>query len=111
MFFDTYVLGAILLLSLCSLLTRCGYMLAGDRIPLSDTVRRTLRYAPVAALVAIVVPELLPLSADPRDLLEPRALAAVAAILMFLRTGSTLLVIVGGMLALWVIDFVVSVSF
>src|SRR5690606_22400690 len=53
---DSYVLGAIALLTLCSLLTRAGYFLFGDHLPLTDPVRRALRYAPVAALTAIIVP-------------------------------------------------------
>lgn len=57
---DLYVYGAILLLTLCSVLTRAGFMLFGDYIPLPDGVRRALRYAPAAALTAIVVPDLLP---------------------------------------------------
>lgn len=106
-----YVVGAILLLCLCSILTRCSYMLFGDRFPLSESVRRTLRYAPVAALVAIIVPELLPLSADPRELLDARPLAAVIAVILFLRTRNTLAVIVGGMVALWTLSFMLSVGF
>ena len=108
---DWYVLGAILLLTLCSILTRCSYMLFGDRFPLSDGVRRALRYAPVAALIGIVVPELLPWRPGAGVVFDARALAAVAAILLFLRTQNTLLVILGGMVAFWVLRFLLSVVF
>ena len=70
---EIYVYSAILLLALCSVLTRAGFMLFGDYIPLPDGVRRALRYAPAAALTAIVVPDLLPwncllyTSPSPRD--------------------------------------------
>jgi hypothetical protein len=37
---DTYMLAVIGLLTLCSLLTRAGYFLFGDRFPLTDGVRR-----------------------------------------------------------------------
>ena len=47
---EIYVYSAILLLALCSVLTRAGFMLFGDYIPLPDGVRRALRYAPAAVL-------------------------------------------------------------
>lgn len=57
-----YVLGAILVLALCSLITRAGYMVFGDYLPLPEGVRRALRYAPAAALTGIIIPEILPLA-------------------------------------------------
>ncbi len=106
---DAYVLTVIALLCLCSILTRCGYLVFGHRFPLSDRVRRTLRYAPVAALVAIIIPELLPLSASPTALINPRLLAGVAAVVLFVRTRNAMAVIVGGMLALWAFRLLFSV--
>lgn len=101
--FDLYVLGAIALLAVCSFLTRAGYFLFGDYFPLSDKVRRALRYAPTAALVGIVVPELLPWAADTGYAVNIKALAALAAVALYWRTRSSLLVIVGGMLVYWVL--------
>lgn len=109
--FDTYVWGAILLLTLCSLLTRSSYMVFGDRFPLPDSVRRALRYAPVAALIAIVIPELFPLTAQVSGLVNPRSLAAGAAILLFVYTHSTLAIILGGMAVLWAIQALVHLFF
>lgn len=102
---DAYVLGAILLLLLCSLLTRAGYFLFGDYFPLTDGVRRALRYAPAAALTGIVIPELLPWDAGLAAVLDIKMLAAVAAVLVYWRTRSTLMVMVGGMLAYWLLDY------
>lgn len=107
---DWYILGVILLLTLCSILTRSTYMLFGDRFPLSDTTRRAFRYAPVAALVGIIVPELLPWHADTGLVFDERPLAALVATVLFIRTGSTLAVIVGGMVALWAFGFLLSVG-
>ncbi len=101
--FDLYVLGAIALLAICSFLTRAGYFLFGDYFPLSDGVRRALRYAPTAALVGIIVPELLPWRADTGPVFDIKALAALAAVALYWRTRSSLLVIVGGMLAYWIL--------
>lgn len=100
---DLYVLGVIALLAICSFVTRAGYFLFGDYFPLSDSVRRALRYAPTAALIGIVVPELLPWRADTGYLFDLKAVAALAAVALYWRTRSSLLVIVGGMLAYWLL--------
>jgi len=100
---DSYVLGAIALLTLCSLLTRAGYFLFGDHLPLTDPVRRALRYAPVAALTAIIVPDLLPWEAGASALFDVKMLAAAVAVLIYWRTRSTIGLMVGGMCAYWAI--------
>lgn len=107
---DWYILGVILLLTLCSILTRCSYMLFGDRFPLSEGTRRAFRYAPVAALVGIIVPELMPWRPDVGLVFDARALAAIVAIFLFLRTGSTMAVIIGGMVAFWALRFLLGVG-
>jgi branched-subunit amino acid transport protein len=101
--YDLYILGVIALLTLCSFLTRSGYFLFGDYLPLTESVRRALRYAPTAALIGIVVPELLPWRAEGGAVLDVKVLAALVAIFLFWRTRSTVLVIVGGMAALWIL--------
>nr|WP_198297808.1 AzlD domain-containing protein [Bordetella genomosp. 9] len=98
---DAYVYSAIALLTLCSVITRAGYQLFGDYLPLSDGVRRALRYAPAAALTAIIVPDMLPWRPGEGPLLDMKLLAGVAATLVFLRTRSAVAVIVSGMLVLW----------
>jgi branched-subunit amino acid transport protein len=102
--YDLYVLGAIMLLALCSFLTRAGYFLFGDHFPLSDPVRRALRYAPTAALIGIVVPELLPWQAGTGPVFDLKVVAALIAILLYWRTRSSLLVIAGGMVAYWILQ-------
>lgn len=98
---DAYVYAAIALLTLCSVITRAGYQLFGDYLPLSEGVRRALRYAPAAALTAIIVPDLLPWKAGVGPLLDMKLLAGVVGVLVFLRTRSAVLVIVSGMVVLW----------
>ena len=100
---DWYIYLAIALLTLCSLISRTMFMLFGDYIPLPDGVRRALRYAPVAALVAIIVPDLLPWVQGTGPTLDLRLPAGIVAILIFLRTRSSVLIIVAGMVALWVL--------
>src|SRR5690606_17503259 len=89
---DWYVVGAILVLALCSLLTRAGYMLFGDYVPLPDGLRRALRYAPAAALTGIIVPEVLPWQAGTVPTLDVKAAAAIIAILLYWKTRNSLLV-------------------
>ncbi|WP_459617216.1 AzlD domain-containing protein [Bordetella sp. 2513F-2] len=98
---EIYVYSAIVLLALCSVITRAGYMVFGDYLPLPEGVRRALRYAPAAALTAIVVPDLLPWQAGVGPVFDYKLVAGVVAIVVFLRTRSAVLVIVAGMLALW----------
>ncbi len=98
-----YILGVIAVLTLSSFLTRAGYFLFGDYLPLTDGVRRALRYAPTAALAGIIVPELLPWHEGASALLDIKVWAAVVAVLVFWRTRSTVMVIVAGMLAYWLL--------
>lgn len=98
-----YVVGAILLLALCSVLTRATYIVFGDYLPLSDRVRSALRYAPTAALVGIIVPEVLPWQPGTLPTLDVKAVAAVLGILVYWKTRNSLLLIVGGMVAYWLL--------
>ena len=98
---EAYIYSAIALLTVCSVLTRAGFMVFGDYIPLPDSVRRALRYAPAAALTAIVVPDLLPWKADVGPVFDYKLVAAMLSIVVFLRSRSAVLVIVVGMVGLW----------
>lgn len=98
-----YVLGAILVLALCSLITRAGYMVFGDYLPLPDGVRRALRYAPAAALTGIIIPEILPWQPGDWPTLDVKAVAALIAIFLYWRTRNSLFVIAGGMVAYWLL--------
>lgn len=98
-----YVLGAILVLALCSLLTRAGYMVFGDYLPLPEGLRRALRYAPAAALTGIIIPEVLPWQAGGLPSLDVKAVAALLAIALYWKTRNSLWVIAGGMVAYWLL--------
>ena len=100
--YDWYILGAVLCLTVVSLLTRAGYFLFGDHLPLSDGVRRALRYAPVAALTAIIIPEIFPWSAQELPRLDPdKLIAAAVAVLVYLRTQSSVFLMLSGILTYW----------
>lgn len=98
---EVYVYSAILLLALCSVLTRAGYMVFGDYLPLPDRVRNALRYAPAGALTAILVPDLLPWREGLGPVFDYKLVAGIVGTIVFLRTRNTILVIVAGMAALW----------
>lgn len=96
-----YAYGVIAMLVLCSLISRSGYLVFGDRLPLPDGVRQALRYAPAAALTGIIVPELLPWVAGQGPVLDLRLFAGLAGIGVFLYTRNTVFMILGGMIVLW----------
>ncbi len=97
----TYVYSAILLLALCVVICRTGYLVFGHHFPLPPKLRSALRYAPLAALVAIIIPDVLPWGVQTGPQFDLKFLAAGVSVLVFLATRNGLLVIVSGMLALW----------
>jgi len=103
---DFYVLAAIGLLTLCSFLSRALYFLFGEHMTLSDNVRQALRYAPVAALTAIIVPALAPWDQGWYAFIATPWLAALATVAVYVVTRSTLMVMAGGMLAYWLLRYV-----
>jgi len=90
----------IVLLALATVLTRSSFfMLASTRLP--ARLQQALRYAPAAALAAIVVPDLVlngGTASASIDWTNPRLLAGTGAALFFLATRHLLGTIVVGML-------------
>lgn len=93
---------AILGLTAITVLSRSLFLLAGSRITIPHRVQRALRYAPAAALVALIVPELFAVdgglsmaSLDPAR--NPKLLAGVATGIVFFYTRHMLLTIAAGM--------------
>ncbi len=103
---DWYLYAAIGLLALCSVICRAGYLVFGHLMPLSDRLRSALRYAPLAALTAIIVPEVLPWHAQYGPALDSKLAAAIVSIWVFRRTRNALLLILSGMLTLWFLRWV-----
>jgi branched-subunit amino acid transport protein len=96
-----YLYSAILLLALCVVICRTGYMVFGHFFPLPPKLRSALRYAPLAALVAIIVPDVLPWTELAGPQFDLKFVAAGVSLLVFLATRNGLLVILSGMLTLW----------
>ena len=103
---DLYIYAGIVLLALCSLITRAGYFLIGHHIPFPDRVRQALRFAPLAALTAIIVPEILPWHYPDPPTFDLRLVAAAIAIVVFQYRRNAVLLIVSGMLALWALQWI-----
>lgn len=68
-----------LLIALATTLPRAGFIVLGNRVSLPGTLQRALRYAPAAALAAIVVPDVLVVDGA-IDALNPKLAAAIAAV-------------------------------
>lgn len=95
--FDTWL--TIILLTIATILTRgFSFFLFGDAIKLPPKVQHALRYAPAAALAAIVAPDLL-LSGGAVSLswMNPKLVAGMGAALFFMTTRHLLGTIVVGM--------------
>ena len=90
-------LAAIAGLTVVSVVTRGFFLIPEREVPLPPWLREALRYAPLAALVAVLVPEIAMtddhLIATWRD---PRLYATVAAGAMFIATRHLLGTILAG---------------
>jgi branched-subunit amino acid transport protein len=87
------------LLTLATFLSRCLVFLVADRLRMPPRVQHALRYAPAAAMAAIVIPDLLlaPDSAFDASWHNPKLLAAAGALLFFVATRHMLGMIAVGM--------------
>lgn len=95
---DTWL--AIGLLTLATLITRGSFFLLGHAVKMPPKVQHALRYAPAAALAAIVVPDLvLANGAVQVSWMNPKLMAGIAATVFFLYKRHMLGTIVVGMAA------------
>jgi branched-subunit amino acid transport protein len=95
--FDVWL--AIGLLIVATVFTRCVVFLFADRIRLPPLAQHALRYAPAAAMAAIVIPDLLLAPDGVPDIgwRNPKLLAGLGALLFFLLTRHMLGTIALGM--------------
>lgn len=91
-------------LTVSTILTRSSFFLLGNTVKFPPAVQHALRYAPAAALAAIVVPDLLLSGGTVTvSLANPKLLAGVGAAVFFMATRRLLGTIVVGMGLLTVI--------
>ena len=87
-------------MAVVAFLARAVFVVPGSRLRLPPTAERVLRYAPAAALVAIIVPDLaLAHGAWAIAIDNARLIGGLAAFAIAATTRSILLTIVGGMAA------------
>lgn len=82
---------------------RYSFIGAGERFTPPQWFTRALRFVPVAALTALIWPDLFIVGGDVK-LIDPRSLAGLAAALVIWRTRSVLATIAAGMITLWVLN-------
>lgn len=88
----------IALLTLATILARTVFFLLGHSVKLPLRVQHALRYAPAAAMAAIIAPDLVQVgTAANLGWHNPRLLAAIGATLFFLVSRQLLGTIVMGM--------------
>jgi len=76
---DSYAFFAIVGMTLVTLVTRSFFLLSDRELVLPDWVKRGLRYAPLAALAAVVAPEVVMTHGQLIDTWQDARLFAVAA--------------------------------
>ena len=88
----------IFLLLGATILTRCSFFLLGHRVKLPPKAQHALRYAPAAALAAIVAPDLLLMNGQLAvTWMNPKLMAGLGAAVFFLATRHLLGTIIAGM--------------
>lgn len=88
-----------LLIGLATTLPRASFIVLGSRVNLPPVVQRALRYAPAAALAAIVAPDVLVVAGDFAPL-NPKLAGIIAAMAAALLWRSAWLPFVAGMAVL-----------
>lgn len=95
--FDLWL--SFLLIGLATTLPRASFIVLGNRVVLPATVQRALRYAPAAALTAIIAPDIFVVAGEVMPL-NPKLAAAFAAIVVASRWRNPWLPFIVGMAVL-----------
>jgi branched-subunit amino acid transport protein len=95
---ETEIWITIALLTVATVLTRSSFFLLGNSVKLPAKVQHALRYAPAAAMAAIVVPDLL-MNGGTLSVTwtNPKLIAGIGAAVFFVATQRMLGTIVVGM--------------
>ena len=96
-----------LLLGLATTLPRACFIVLGSKVTLPSRLQRALRYAPAAALAAIVIPDLLVVSGSVTPL-NPKLAAGIAAVWVATRWRNPWLPFLIGMALLWSLQAAIS---
>jgi branched-subunit amino acid transport protein len=85
-----------ILIGLVTTLPRASFIVLGSRIALPATLQRALRYAPAAALAAIIVPDVLVTTGEFQPF-NPKLAAAAVAVAAALLSRNPWLPFIAGM--------------
>ncbi len=90
---------AFILIGLATTLPRASFIVLGNRVSLPPVVQRALRYAPAAALAAIVAPDVLVVAGDFAPL-NPKLAGIIAAVAAAMLWRNPWLPFIAGMAVL-----------
>jgi len=96
---DTSLWLIFLLIGLATTLPRASFIVLGSRVALPSVLQRALRYAPAAALAAIVAPELLVVDGS-IDVINAKLGGGIAAVATALASRNPWLPFIVGMAVL-----------
>lgn len=85
-----------ILIGLATTLPRASFIVLGHRVALPSIVQRALRYAPAAALAAIVLPDVVLVSGELHPF-NPKLAAAAAAVAAAMLSRNPWLPFIAGM--------------
>jgi len=88
-----------ILIGLATTLPRASFIVLGSRVRLPSVVQRALRYAPAAALAAIVTPDVLVVAGEFAPL-NPKLAGVIAAIAVAVLSRNPWLPFIAGMAVL-----------
>ena len=96
----------ILSLIVAAFLIRASFLVFATRFSMPPALDRFLRYVPAAVLAALVAPGLFKHSGKlDYSLSNPQIYAGMVAILVAWKTRNVLVTLIAGMLALWLIQW------
>ena len=96
---DTSLWVIFVLIGLATTLPRASFIVLGNRVQLPPVLQRALRYAPAAALAAIVAPDLLVVEGS-IDIINTKLGGGIAAVAAALLSRNPWLPVVVGMAVL-----------
>jgi branched-subunit amino acid transport protein len=94
-------------IGLATTLPRASFIVLGNRVVLPSVLQRALRYAPAAALAAIVVPDVLVVGGT-LEVFNPKLAAAIVAVAAAALSRNPWLPFIGGMAALLGLRFLLG---
>jgi branched-subunit amino acid transport protein len=104
--------AAIVAIGLLTFTYRWSFVILFERLTVPPWLQRMLRFVPIAALTAIITPELLiQQGALNLSALNTRLIAGAIASLVAYKTRNVLVTIVVGMLVLWLLNALVAAVF